>query len=80
MNDFSSRGNTPSLWERSWFVIENHFITCATCALAVSNKFLVLLLGKVRFGVWIDLVKEKFATLCKNFFVCEYFSYFCFSL
>ena len=59
-----------------------------TYALAVSNKFLAPLPGKVRFGVWIDiLVKEKFPNLSKIFFFFFlflfvsylYFVYFIFS-
>ena len=34
----------------------------------IGNKFLVPFLGKVQFGVWIDiLAKEKFANLRKKF-------------
>ena len=41
----------------------------------IANKFLALLLGKVRFGVWIDiLAKEKFSNLSKNF-ILFYFIY-----
>ena len=37
------------------------------------NKFLVSFLGKVQFGIWIDILeKEKFANLRKKYF----FSYF----
>ena len=37
------------------------------------NKFLTLLLGKVQFGIWIDILeKEKFANLRKK----NLFSYF----
>ena len=53
-----------------------HCIICTTHALAVRNKFLVSL-GKVWFGVWIDiLVKKKFADLSINFlFLFLFFSY-----
>ena len=51
----------------------------------IANKFLASLMGKVRFGVWIDiLAKKKFANLSKNFlfFSCFYlnFVYFIFLL
>ena len=42
----------------------------------IVNKFLAPLLGKVRFGVWIDiLAKEKFANLSKNFLFIFSFSF-----
>ena len=45
-------------------------------ALVVHNKFFVLLLGKVGFGVLVDiLAKEKFANL-RQFFFFSYFHLF----
>ena len=45
-----------------------HYITCTVHTFAeIANKFLALLPGKVRFGVWIDiLAKEKFPNLSKK--------------
>ena len=46
----------------------------------IANKFLAPLIGKVWFGVWIDILpKEKFANLNKKFllFSCFYLFLIC---